>query len=68
LIATVEFILIQFCGKFFAAEPLSLKEWLFSVGIGLMCAPYGMIMRAIPIPLFKWVVNAVSSKKSKVGK
>ena len=63
-IALVEFVLIQFCGKFFAAEALSKNEWIFSVVMGLLCVPYGIVMRALPIPIFTQIVNIVNSTKN----
>ena len=63
-ISVVEFILIQECGKFFAAEALSLKEWIFSIAIGFCCIPYGVMMRSRPISIFK----KISSFFTTIGK
>ena len=67
-ISIVEWILIQQCGKFFAAEALSLKEWIFSLLIGFACIPYGVLVRSKPIALFKQISSFFTSFGRSSGK
>jgi len=65
-ISIVQFILIQFCGKFFSTVPLSVSEWVFSIAVGSFCVPWGILVRCSNTKIFIGIVNVVSSLISSI--
>ena len=68
-IGVVEFILVQFCEKFFACVPLSLKEQMFSLVVASLCIPFGIFMRKSQNnPLTKLIENGRKLFDDKINK
>lgn len=40
---------VQCGGSFMHTTPLSMGEWLFSIGIGSLCIPYGLLLNMVPL-------------------
>jgi len=45
----VQWLIIEFGGEFASTVPLSLNQWLISIGIGFMSIPVSLVLRCIPI-------------------
>jgi Ca2+-transporting ATPase len=53
-VGVVEVILINFAGRFFSCTPLSIREWLISVGLAGLTVPMGFLLRRIPVREGNW--------------
>uniref|UniRef100_A0A7S4FDS7 Calcium-transporting ATPase n=1 Tax=Eutreptiella gymnastica TaxID=73025 RepID=A0A7S4FDS7_9EUGL len=47
-----QYIAVEHLGPFMGTTPLSLNEWLFCIGVGFLCIPYGFILNQLPILQF----------------
>jgi magnesium-transporting ATPase (P-type) len=47
----VQILVVEFGGRFTMTTHLPFNMWLWSIGLGLLCVPYGFLLRLIPVPL-----------------
>jgi Ca2+-transporting ATPase len=50
----VEVVLVQVAGQMFSCTPLSIREWLVSLGLAALTLPVGFIIRRVPVKIANW--------------
>ncbi len=61
----VQIVLVQYGGFAVKCAPLTLSQHLLCVGIGMLCLPFGVLFRCVPVSFFDWSKKADDDAHSK---